>query len=113
MYLFQHAELKKLLGNVVYTVRQSRLAMTGEDRRGSKQELATALVLQHGIDLPTNEEIRAAVAKACKTKGPQRWHPGGRRATEFVAKARLPAILLDFLATTLHRATSTSKDDSR
>ena len=93
MYLFQHAELEKLLGNLVYTVRQSRLAMTGEDRRGSKQELATALVLQHGIDLLANEEIRAAVAKACKIKGPQRWHPGGRRATEFVAKAGLPAIL--------------------
>ena len=93
MYLFQHAALEKLLGNLVYTVRQSRLAMTGEDRRGSKQELATALVLQHGIDLLANEEIRAAVAKACKIKGPQRWHPGGRTATEFVAKARLPAIL--------------------
>lgn len=93
MYLFQHADLEKLLGNLVYTVRQSRLAMTGQDRRGSKQELATALVLQHGIDLLANEHIRGAVAKACKIKSPQRWHPGGRTATGFVAKAGMPTIL--------------------
>jgi len=56
MYLFQHADLEKLLGSLVYTVRTSRTAMTGEDRRGTKQELATALVLQHGIDLLSNEQ---------------------------------------------------------
>ena len=93
MYLFQHADLEKLLGSLVYTVRTSRAAMTGEDRRGTKQELATALVLQHGIDLLANEQIRVAVGKACKIKVPQRWHPGGRTASEFVAKARLPALL--------------------
>jgi len=93
MYLFQHADLEKLLGSLVYTVRTSRTAMTGEDRRGTKQELATALVLQHGIDLLSNEQIRIAVGKACKIKVPQRWHPGGRTATEFVAKAGLPSLL--------------------
>ncbi len=93
MYLFQHSDLEKLLGSLVYTVRTSRAAMTGEDRRGTKQELATALVLQHGIDLLANEQIRAAVAKACKIKAPERWHPGGRTATEFVAKAGLPSLL--------------------
>jgi DNA repair protein RadD len=93
MYLFQHVDLEKLLGPLVYTVRTSRVAMTGEDRRGTKQELATALVLQHGIDLLANEQIRFAVAKACKIKAPQRWHPGGPTATEFVAKAGLPSLL--------------------
>jgi hypothetical protein len=41
MYLFQRADLEKLLGSLVYTVRTSRTAMTGDDRRGTKQELAT------------------------------------------------------------------------
>lgn len=68
--------------------------MTGEDRRGTKQELATALVLQHGIDLLANEQIRLAVAKACKIRAPQRWHPGGPTAAEFVSKAGLPTILV-------------------
>ena len=91
--LFQHSGLEKLLGRLVYTVRTSRAAVTGEDRRGTKQELATALVLQHGIDLLANEPIRAPVGKACKINAPQRWHPGGRTATEFVAKAGLPSLL--------------------
>ena len=93
MFLFQHADLEKLLGSLVYTVRTSRVAMTGEDRRGTKQELATALVLQHGIDLLANEQVRIAVAKACKIKAPKRWVPGGPTATEFVANAGLPSLL--------------------
>jgi len=41
----------------------------------------------------SNEQIRIAVGKAFKIQVPQRWHPGGRTATEFVAKAGLPSLL--------------------
>jgi hypothetical protein len=49
--LLQHRELEELLGPVAQTVRQARTHATGEDRRGSKRELAAALIIQHGIDL--------------------------------------------------------------
>src|SRR5262249_10223802 len=46
-----HSDLEDLLGSLLQTVRQVRKEQTGIDRRGTKRELATALVLQHGIDL--------------------------------------------------------------
>ena len=38
--LFSHAELEKLLGELVYTVRRARTQLTGADRRGTKTELS-------------------------------------------------------------------------
>jgi hypothetical protein len=49
--LLTHAELEELLGALVYTIRRARTRQTGLDRRGSKPELAAALLTKHGIDL--------------------------------------------------------------
>lgn len=74
--LFSHQELEALLGDLAHTVRQSRIARGEADRRGTKPELATALVVQHGIDLFADKRIRDAVGKKCGTEAPARWHPG-------------------------------------
>ncbi len=91
--LFQHRELEELLGDLAYTVRQSRVLQGGKDRRGTKAELASALVVQHGIDLLAETRVRTAIAKACKVEAPGRWHPGKRAALEFVQKVGLPVAL--------------------
>lgn len=82
--LFSHADLEQLLGDLVYTVRRSRQKMTGEDRRGSKKELAAALVIQHGVDLFRDTLVRKLVAKKCRVTAPGRWHPGKGGALKFV-----------------------------
>lgn len=81
--LLTHAQLEQLLGNLVYTVRRARQQMTGEDRRGSKKELAAALIIQHDIDLLRDTEVRKVVGRACKAKPPGRWHPGKGGAIAF------------------------------
>jgi DNA repair protein RadD len=91
--LLQHSELEELLGDLAYTVRQSRVARGQDSRRGTKTELASALVIQYGIDLLANTEIREAFAKACKIAAPKRWHPGKSGALEFVQGADLPLVL--------------------
>lgn len=63
--LLQHRELEEVLGPIVQTVRQARTHATGEDRRGRKRELATALVIQHGIDLFGYGAIRRLVGRRC------------------------------------------------
>ena len=88
--LLNHASLEALLGDLVYTVRRARHQMTGEDRRGNKRELATALIIAHGVDLLRNSKIRKAIGKACKLKPPTRWYPGKSRATEFTVASRFP-----------------------
>jgi hypothetical protein len=65
MYLFQHADLEKLLGSLVYTVRTSRTAMTGEDRRGTKRELATMLTNK----LQSADSIRGAARARTTVRG--------------------------------------------
>lgn len=91
--LFQHHELEELLGDLAYTVVQSRVARGGDKRRGTKPELATALVVQHGMDLLANSEVRYALAKKCGVEAPKRWHPGKPAATEFVQSLGLPLVL--------------------
>jgi superfamily II DNA or RNA helicase len=91
--LFQHSELEELLGDLAYTVRQSRVARGQDNRRGTKSELASALVIQYGIDVLANTAIREAVAKACKVAAPKRWHPGKAAALEFVQAVNLPLVL--------------------
>jgi superfamily II DNA or RNA helicase len=91
--LLEHSQLESLLGTLVQTVRQVRKQKTGADRRGTKRELATALVIRHGEDLFLEPEIRQRVAKACGTEYPKRWHPGKIAAHEFVRSTGFPAEL--------------------
>lgn len=88
--LLQHRELEELLGPIVQTVRQARTHATGKDRRGSKHELATALVIQHGIDLFGYGAVRRIVGRRCKVQPPERWHPGKSQAFRFVAETGFP-----------------------
>ncbi len=91
--ILQHREFEELLGPLVQTVRQSRTHATGEDRRGTKRELAAALVIQHGIDLLRDNSIRAIVGKRAGVSHsdiPQRWHPGKNQAIQFVAAIDFP-----------------------
>jgi len=90
---FQHKELEELLGDLAYTVRESRRARGGEDRRGTKAELATALVVQHGIDLLADAEIRKAISRVSGVVSPEKWHPGKSGALQFVQALGLPAVL--------------------
>jgi superfamily II DNA or RNA helicase len=88
--LLNHSELEHLLGDLVYTLRRARMKLSGEDRRGTKRELAAALVIAHGMDLFRSREIRAAVAKRCKVEPPGRWLPGKETALRFVEAAEFP-----------------------
>ncbi len=88
--LLQHAELEELLGSLLYTLRQARREFEGVDRRGTKRELATALALQHGVDLFGDLKTREAVARVTGRPAPRRWHPGKPSASEFVAQVEFP-----------------------
>ena len=90
---FQHKELEELLGELAYTVRQSRVARGEEDRRGTKSELATALVVQHGIDLLANADVRQAISRVAHVPAPDKWHPGKSAALQFVQALGLPQAL--------------------
>lgn len=89
--LLSHAELEELLGDLVYAIRRARARATGEDRRGSKAELAAALLTKHGIDLFADRDVRFAVAKRTKLSAPARWHAGKASALRFVEEASFPA----------------------
>jgi DNA repair protein RadD len=91
--LLQHKDLEDLLGGLAYTVRESRRLDTKENRRGTKAELAAALVIQHGEDLFAEPKVREAVAKALKVECPKRWHPGKPGAVEFVDRIGFPSLL--------------------
>ena len=88
--LSSHAELEALLGSLVYTLRRARMKLTGEDRRGTKRELAAALIIAHGMDLFRHRGIRSLVAKRCHAPFPNRWHPGKGVALEFVRRVGFP-----------------------
>lgn len=88
--LLSHKELEELLGDLLYTVRLARIRATGKDRRGRKDELAAALLVQHGIDLFREKDIRDLVGKRCKVDAPSRWHPGKGAAANFVAATAFP-----------------------
>jgi hypothetical protein len=64
--------------------------MSGEDRRGSKRELAAALIIQHGIVLFRDTEVRKLVGRKCRAAPPGRWHPGKGGALTFVVEVRFP-----------------------
>ncbi len=88
--LLQHRQLEELLGDLGPMLRQVRRQLTGSDRRGTKHELAAALVIQNGVDLLAQPAIRAAVARAARVESLRRWHSGGPGASRFVAAAGFP-----------------------
>jgi len=88
--LLKYEDLEKLLAGLLFTLRRARRAETGEDRRGTKGELATALVLRHGVDLLADPTVRKAVARATGVKYPGRWHPGKAAAIEFTRATGFP-----------------------
>lgn len=86
-------KLEKLLGPLAWTVRMSRVARTGQNRRGTRHEIATALMIRHGRDLFANQSIRRMVGKECqlsKDEIPTRWVPGKDTAISFVKKTGFP-----------------------
>lgn len=92
--LFSHKELEHFVGELLYTIRLARKESTGTDRRGSKAELAEAVIIKHGIDLFRDLEIREAVATKCGVKAPKKWHAGKDAAIEYVRDVRFPAELV-------------------
>jgi hypothetical protein len=96
--VLSHGVLEHLLGPLLQTLRQARLAETGSDRRATRHELATALVIQHGIDLFGDPTVRKAIAKAVGVPAPDKWYPGKTAAIKFVAAAGLPRELAGFPA---------------
>lgn len=88
--LLSHEETEHLLGDLLYTVRRMRLEETGVNRRGTKQELAAALIIQHGVDLFADRTIRSLVARKARVSCPRRWVPGKASALRFVASAGFP-----------------------
>jgi len=91
--LLQHQELEHFLGDLLYSMRRAREIESGADRRGTKTELAHALIVKHGRDLFADLEIRNAIARKCHLKDPGRWHPGKGGAHEFVSATGFPAAL--------------------
>jgi superfamily II DNA or RNA helicase len=88
--LLTYSELEELLGSLLYTVRQSRKTRTGADRRGTKHELAAALIVQHGADLFADKNIRLAVARHAGVAAPGRWCSGKGAASRFVQDSGFP-----------------------
>ncbi|MBN1509937.1 MAG: DEAD/DEAH box helicase [Sedimentisphaerales bacterium] len=85
--------LKTLLGDLHRAVRRLRDKETGIDST-PKVDLATALVIQHGIDLFCEPAIRQRVGAACKVNPPKRWHPGKGAPVEFVCRTGFPSELI-------------------
>lgn len=88
-----HSELEELLGDLVYTVRHSRAASGLGERRGTKGELATALVIKHERDLFADTDVRHAVGRAAGVEVPKRWHPGKAAPVAFIERLGLPRML--------------------
>ncbi|MBF0291295.1 MAG: DEAD/DEAH box helicase family protein, partial [Nitrospinae bacterium] len=89
--LFDHKTLEGFLGpSFLYVIRETRKRRSGEDRRGTKRELAVALIVKHGVDLLTDADIREKIASKCHLKFPQKWYPGKNAAIEFVRGAGMP-----------------------
>lgn len=86
-------QLNTLLGDLGYAVRNLRRRETGVDS-STKGGLATALVLQYGIDLFREPDIRRHIAAACRVNCPKKWHAGKGAAAEFVAKTGFPRELV-------------------
>jgi superfamily II DNA or RNA helicase len=89
--LFDHKTLESFLGpSFLYVIRETRRRRTDEDRRGTKRELAVALIVKHGVDLMADANIRQDIASKCRLDFPQKWYPGKNTAIEFIKSAGLP-----------------------
>lgn len=91
--LLTYETLEALLGNLIQTIRQLRRLETGQNRRGTKEELAAALIVQHGRELFRDVSAREQVGRALGIDWPQRWRPGKTAAIEFVRAVGFPAEL--------------------
>lgn len=96
--MLDHKTIEDLLGDLKYTVRKLREVETGKDVRGTKEDLANALLIKHGRDLFADKEVRSAIAKACNLDNPGAWHPGKEGAIGFVEKCSFPRELAGILA---------------
>jgi DNA repair protein RadD len=92
--LLGQKQLDELLGPLRFAVRRVRFIREGVDRPVRKDELATALVIQHKEDLFACGPVREAVGKACGVAAPGRWHPGKSAAIEFVQATQMPRQLI-------------------
>ncbi|HPC93985.1 MAG TPA: DEAD/DEAH box helicase [Sedimentisphaerales bacterium] len=91
--LLTRDQIEALLGDLRFPVRRLRSREIGKDS-ATKTGLAAALVLQHGVDLFCDPEIRKHIATACRVNYPKRWHPGKGAAAEFVARTGFPRELV-------------------
>jgi DNA repair protein RadD len=91
--LLSHEETECLLGDLLYTVRRMRMMQTGVNRRGTKHELAAALVIRHGVDLFREPRIRDLIARKTRVRSPRRWVSGKAGAIKFVAATGFPVEL--------------------
>ena len=88
--LLNYQELEGLLGRLVYVIRRARQLKTKVDRRGTKQELAAAVLTKYGVDLFADRDARELIAKRAKVVFPKRWHAGKERALEFTRAVQFP-----------------------
>lgn len=88
--LLDYETLESFLGPLVAMIRKLRRVRTGEDRRGTKAELAQAVLLRFDRDLFAVKEVRDAIADALEIESPGRWIPGKVAAVEFVKRAGFP-----------------------
>lgn len=88
--LLDYRHLEERLGELAYAMRRARVKQTGEDRRGTKREIAQGLLIRHGRDLFRDAALRDRVARAVQIENPSRWYPGKERALRFVEAAGFP-----------------------
>ena len=93
-----HATLEDLLGDLKMVLRRLREVESGEDRRGTKRELADALLIAHGRDLLAGKPVRESLGKSLGIKVPGNWHSGKEGAISFVTNCSLPDELSGILA---------------
>lgn len=85
--------LEGLLGELKATIHQARGRWFSGSPRGTKSDIAAALVLIHDIDLFADPDIRRAVARAFEVHSPKHWCPGKLKALEFVDGTKFPRAL--------------------
>lgn len=88
--LLSLGKLRELVGDLEGALRAHRLELTGKDRPSTKEQLAAALVIQHGRDLLAVPAVRKLVAKAAGIAYLGRWHPGKDGPYAFVEELGLP-----------------------
>ena len=88
--LLSHGKLAELVGELDMTLRRLFERREGKERRGTKDELAAALVIKHDRDLLAVADLREALAKAMGIEAPKRWVRGCDAAHRFCERAGFP-----------------------